>query len=84
MQSRSTIVRESPIRRSRAQQRRGTALVLMVVCLIPLIGFLALAIDIGMLAHGANPVDTMPPTQPQWPALGPSMATPLPTTITPP
>ena len=50
MQSRSTIVRESPIRRSRAQQRRGTALVLIVVCLIPLIGFLALAIDIGMLA----------------------------------
>jgi Flp pilus assembly protein TadG len=43
-------VRESAIRRSRAGERRGTALVLVVVCLIPLIACMALAIDIGMLA----------------------------------
>ena len=34
----------------RRQNRRGTVLVLLLLCLIPLIAFLALAIDLGMLA----------------------------------
>ena len=36
-------------RHGRAQRRRGTALVLFVVCLIPLFAFVALAIDLGLV-----------------------------------
>jgi Flp pilus assembly protein TadG len=38
-----------PRRRSEARQRRGTALVLMAVCMIPIVACLALAIDVGMM-----------------------------------
>jgi Flp pilus assembly protein TadG len=50
MQSRLRIMRESLARRSRARQRRGTAMVLLAVCLIPLLACVALAIDVGMLS----------------------------------
>lgn len=38
------------MKRSNRRTRRGTILVLLLVCLIPLMAFLALAIDLGMLA----------------------------------
>ena len=38
-----------PSRRRPRQTRRGTVLVLLVVCLIPLVACVALAVDLGML-----------------------------------
>lgn len=38
------------MKRSDRRARRGTILVLLIICLIPLMAFLALAIDLGMLA----------------------------------
>lgn len=37
------------IRRRCTRQRHGGILVLMVIALIPMIGFVALAVDLGML-----------------------------------
>ena len=66
-----------------AGTRRGTALVLLVVCLIPLVACVALAIDVGMLTLAQTQLNDAADAA-ALAGAGPSTATRRPTTITPP